>query len=102
MKNKKVSRSDYEELFTNLKGLNLGEMLADQKLVPRRTLQERNMSTIGSLARTAATTNVNFNRSSPLRGLHANNTIEQKLESAFVLCLLPKPETDYHQDFEVY
>jgi len=101
MKNKKISRLDYEELFTNLKGLNLGEILADQKLVPRRTLQERNFSTIGSLARTAATTNVNFMRSSPLRGLNANNRTEQTLESAFVLCLLPKPDTDYHQEFEV-
>ena len=101
----KVKRPDYEELFTNLEGLDFDDLLSDLKLVPRETLHIKNKTSSQTMARTAASTKVAFMKSTPGRspGRTRNGVeySEEQLDSALIVCLAPSSGTNYHEKFGV-
>ena len=101
LKSDKVKRPDYEELFNNLEGLDFDDLMADLKLVPRKTLHVQNKTSSMSMAKTAASTRVAFMKSSPGR-TRGNEFMEQRLDSsALIVCLAPSSGTSYHEKFGV-
>jgi len=102
LKSDKVKRPDYEELFTNLEGLDFDDLMFGLKLVPRKTMNIKYKTSSMSVAQTAASTRVEFMRSSPGK-TQGNKFMEQRLDSsALIVCLAPTSGTNYHQRFGVF
>ena len=101
MRSHKVTRHDYEELFQNLENINLEDIEVNEKHVSSK-MQERRDRTMmmNSQRQTAASTNA-FLRSKPLRTVDNNTLMSNKVETALVICLLPKMASGYHEAFEV-